>query len=98
MDQGFLNVNAIGKGSNGTIVKAELYFPTDPGYRDTARMLVEAGLALSLQENEITSSPGGGLYTPAVGIGSILTKRLVNTGCSFHLNIETSESASKKSA
>jgi hypothetical protein len=35
MDQGFLNVNAVAKGSNGTIVKAEFYFPTDPGYRDT---------------------------------------------------------------
>lgn len=62
-------------------------------------MLVEAGLALAMQENEITSSPCGGIYTPAVGIGSILTRRLVNTGCSFHLNIETNDSnSSKKSA
>ena len=26
-----------------------MYFPTDPGYRDTARMLVEAGLVLALE-------------------------------------------------
>jgi hypothetical protein len=38
MDSGFLNVNAIAKGSNGTIVNAELYFPTDPGYRDTVTL------------------------------------------------------------
>ena len=40
---GFLKVSAFGKGSNGTKVKAVFYFPTDPGYRDTARMLVESG-------------------------------------------------------
>lgn len=40
MDKGYLNVNAFGKGSNGSTVKAELYFPTDPGYRDTVNLFI----------------------------------------------------------
>jgi short subunit dehydrogenase-like uncharacterized protein len=59
-------------------------------------MLVEAGLALALQEKEIKSTPSGGIYTPATGIGSVLTQRLINSGCSFHLELEDSP-AQKKS-
>ena len=40
-----------------------LYFPTDPGYRDTARMLVESGLVLALELDKVTA--GGGVWTPA---------------------------------
>ena len=29
-------------------MKGRIYFPTDPGYKDTARMLVESGLTLTL--------------------------------------------------
>jgi short subunit dehydrogenase-like uncharacterized protein len=65
-------------------------------------MLVEAGLALALQEKEITSTTCGGLSTPAIGIGSVLTQRLINTGCSFHLSLEAESSSAssthKKSA
>ena len=38
-----------GKGEKGATVRASFYFPTDPGYRDTARMLTESGLTLALQ-------------------------------------------------
>jgi short subunit dehydrogenase-like uncharacterized protein len=37
MDKGFLRVTGFGTGSQGSKVRASLYFPTDPGYRDTAR-------------------------------------------------------------
>ncbi len=37
MDKGFLRVTGHGTGSQGGKVRASLYFPTDPGYRDTAR-------------------------------------------------------------
>ena len=37
MDRGFLRVTGHGTGSQGGKVRASLYFPTDPGYRDTAR-------------------------------------------------------------
>lgn len=41
--EGFLKVTAMAKGASGNKVKCVFYFPTDPGYRDTARMLVESG-------------------------------------------------------
>ena len=60
---GFLKVTSFAKGSNGSMVKGMFYFPHDPGYRDTARMLVEAGLVLLLQENKLKCA--GGIHTPA---------------------------------
>ena len=60
---GFLKLYGVGTGSKGTESKITLYFPTDPGYRDTARMLVESGLALALDIDKITA--GGGVWTPA---------------------------------
>jgi hypothetical protein len=44
--KGFLKTTAMAKGVNGNKVKCVFYFPTDPGYRDTARMLVESGTRL----------------------------------------------------
>eukprot|EP01034_Spumella_vulgaris_P029233 gene29233-36247_t len=78
MDAGFLRVNAIATGSNGGRVRAAFYFPTDPGYRDTARMLVEAGLVLALQGDQVKA--GGGVWTPAACQGELLTQRLIATG------------------
>jgi short subunit dehydrogenase-like uncharacterized protein len=63
MNSAFLKVDGYGVGSNGTKVKTMIYFPTDPGYRDTARMLVESGLALALESNKTKTT--GGVFTPA---------------------------------
>jgi short subunit dehydrogenase-like uncharacterized protein len=63
MDNGVLRVTTVGKGSKGSLVKSCLYYPTDPGYRDTARMLVESGLVLALEEEKV--KVGGGIWTPA---------------------------------
>ena len=52
-----------GKGSKGGKAKVTFYFPTDPGYRDTARMLVESGLSLAFDLDKIRA--GGGVWTPA---------------------------------
>ena len=60
-----------------------IYFPTDPGYRDTARMLVESGLVLALQLDQVKA--GGGVYTPAACQGTMLLDRLVATGTYFHI-------------
>lgn len=78
MDDGFLRVTGVATGSNGGKARAVFYFPTDPGYRDTARMLVEAGLVLALQGELVRV--GGGVWTPAACQGEQLTQRLVNTG------------------
>lgn len=86
MDRGFLRVSAIGRGQSGKEVHGYIYFPTDPGYRDTARMLVESGLVLALQGDQV--KVGGGLYTPAACQGRLLLDRLVDTGCSFAMHVQ----------
>ena len=76
-----MKVSTLGTGDKGGSTKIEFYFPTDPGYRDTARMLVESGLVLALQLKDV--GVGGGVYTPAACQGTLLTKRLTDTGSSF---------------
>ncbi|KAL1525381.1 hypothetical protein AB1Y20_020241 [Prymnesium parvum] len=78
MAKGFLTVIGMAVGVNGGAAKATLTFPTDPGYKDTARMAVESGLALALEGNRITS--GGGVLTPAACQGEVLLQRLLATG------------------
>ena len=56
---------------------------TDPGYRDTARMIVESGLVLALQLNEVKVP--GGVWTPAACQGQLLLNRLVATGTQFSI-------------
>jgi len=85
MDSGFLKVTGIATGSNGTKVKSVIYYPTDPGYRDTARMLVESGLSLALEGDKIKAT--GGVWTPATCQGEVLLNRLVQTGSSFEIQI-----------
>lgn len=88
MDKGFLKVTACGLGSSGSKAKAVIYFPTDVGYRDTARMLVESGLVLALQHDAVArAGVQGGCHTPAsaLGAGGLLLQRLVSTGSSFYV-------------
>jgi short subunit dehydrogenase-like uncharacterized protein len=81
MDAGYLNIIGYASGNKGAKVKVQFYFPTDPGYRDTARMLVESGLALALEGDKIRV--GGGIWTPAACQGEVLKDRLVATGSFF---------------
>ena len=74
-------------------IQATLYFPTDPGYRDTARMLVESGLALALELDKTNSV--GGVWTPATCQGTVLLDRLVATGCSCHAELLQKASPAK---
>lgn len=78
---GYLRLTAHGTGEKGSQVKATLYYPSDVGYSSTARMLAEAGLALL----DPTVSPKGGVLTPATCQGPVLLKRLVDTGCWYHI-------------
>lgn len=59
----------------------QVYFPLDPGYRETGRMLVESGLSLALEADRLPRK--GGVLTPASGLGDVLVKRLSETGCVF---------------
>jgi len=56
-----------------------LSYVRDAGYKDTGRMLVEAGLSLSLNGNEIKVK--GGYLTPAACQGEVYLRRLIETGC-----------------
>jgi len=81
MNAGFLKVTAFGTGHKGTTSKGMCYFPTDPGYRDTARMLVESALAISLDGHKLKC--GGGVFTSAACQGEVLIDRLCATGSEF---------------
>jgi short subunit dehydrogenase-like uncharacterized protein len=75
----FSAIYAVGKGTKGSEVESLIYFPRDCGYYDTARMVVECGLALALEEKRLPVSEGG-FYTPAYGLGNVLLHRLLKTG------------------
>jgi short subunit dehydrogenase-like uncharacterized protein len=82
MDHGYLLVSGVGKGTNGSVVESEFYFPGDPGYKETARMVAESGLCLALNANELPVQTGG-FYSPSAAMGDVLLKRLCLTGCQF---------------
>eukprot|EP00659_Diplonema_papillatum_P009082 gene9082-14072_t len=53
MDAGFLDVTCFAKGTKpGSLAKSRMYFATDPFYRETGRMVAEAGLALALADEK----------------------------------------------
>eukprot|EP00051_Salpingoeca_urceolata_P017594 m.241426 g.241426 ORF g.241426 m.241426 type:complete len:498 (+) comp18999_c0_seq3:1810-3303(+) len=81
MDKGFLKIEATGTGVGGSKASVGIYFPTDPGYRDTARMLVESGLCFVQSNAQIPAA--GGVFTPAACQGRTLLQRLENTGTEY---------------
>lgn len=88
MDKGFLKITSYGYGEGGSKtgnpVKGVIYFPTDPGYRDTARMLAEAGMLLAVEQEKTAKK--GGFHTPASALGMPLMERLVATGSSWEIH------------
>lgn len=85
MDKGFLRLVAYARGTKGGTATATLYLPTDPGYRDTARMAVESGLTLALEGKKLQC--GGGVFTPAACLGRVLLARLIATGAQFAIRV-----------
>jgi len=83
LEKGFLRITAIGTGASGRKVKGQIYFPKDPGYLETARMLVESGLALALESSKI--KVGGGVWTPAVCLGRTVLDRLIKGETTMHV-------------
>lgn len=84
MSKGFLHVTGEARGTEGGRVAATLTFPTDPGYKDTARMAVEAGLALALEGDRVSSR--GGVLTPASCQGEVLLERLLASGSTLSVS------------
>jgi short subunit dehydrogenase-like uncharacterized protein len=67
-----LGTSAREDGGTGATAQAELHFPGDPGYSETAKLLAESALCLS--EDELP--PRAGLLTPAAAMGDKLIDRL----------------------
>ena len=77
MDSGHLHLTGIAKGTKGTTVKSTMSFSVDPGYKDTARMVVEAALSLADTKCE------GGVLTPGACQKEVLLKRLLDSGTTY---------------
>eukprot|EP01061_Rhynchopus_euleeides_P000379 TRINITY_DN1024_c0_g1_i2.p1 TRINITY_DN1024_c0_g1~~TRINITY_DN1024_c0_g1_i2.p1 ORF type:complete len:506 (+),score=167.27 TRINITY_DN1024_c0_g1_i2:36-1520(+) len=90
MNTGFLHITSTAEFEEGSKVKtarSTFFFKTDPGYRDTARMVVEAGLTLALTPKDKLNG-GPGVLTPSTGIGMPLVERLCKTGSTYHVTTD----------
>jgi short subunit dehydrogenase-like uncharacterized protein len=91
MDQvHYLCILGEGIGVNGNRVESIMYFSKDAGYLETARMLVEAGLCLALQEDQLPQvggETGGGFSTPSTALGNVLMARLLDTGTTYSYRV-----------
>ena len=89
-DLHYLCVYGEGVGSKGNRVESIFYLPKDAGCLETSRMLVESGLCLALQEDDLPE-PEGGFWTPSTALGNVLMKRLLDTGTTWSARVVPSE-------
>jgi short subunit dehydrogenase-like uncharacterized protein len=68
---------------SGRRFRATAAGPGDPGYKATAVMLGEAGLALALDGDRLPDRAG--VLTPATGIGDVLVERLRAAGHTYEV-------------
>lgn len=83
MDGGFLRTRYRAEGDDGHLITATLHADGDPGNRVTVMMLCESALALALDRDDLPD--GGGVLTPATGIGLRLLDRLRAAGMRFEI-------------
>jgi len=67
--------------TTGAAYRTKVGADRDPGYSGTAVMLGESALALALDGDRLPG--GGGVLTPATGLGSVLVDRLVAQDFTF---------------
>lgn len=83
-EESFASIYAQGVGTKGSKVESLIYFNGCVGYLETARMLVESGLALALSpRDQLPSADKGGFFSPSYGLGNALLERLMKTGTEF---------------
>lgn len=79
---GFFNLLQIGHLPDGQVLRARITGDQDPGYGSTSKMLAESAVCLAKDSLET----GGGVWTPAVAMGSALLTRLrENAGLTFDI-------------
>lgn len=76
-------------GGKPVAVRAEFKAWGDPGFLATSRMLLESGLCIALEEEELMKSAPlqAGVLTPAAAFGHILVKRLNKQSQMFNLAV-----------
>jgi short subunit dehydrogenase-like uncharacterized protein len=82
----YLGVFGEGVGIKGNRVESVMYFSKDAGCLETSKMLVESGLCLALQQNELPCT-NGGFWTPSTALGDVLLRRLQNVGITFDAQV-----------
>lgn len=86
-ENGFFRTTHFGTLSDGKRISSTMEMQADPGYKGTSLLLGEAALTLALHENELPkvagSETGGGVLTPATGLGLPYVERLRAAGVKF---------------
>ena len=81
MNRGGFRCELVGHGARGTVARAKVAANGDPGNRATTAMVCEAALALARDTRRLPDSRrGGGVLTPASGLGDALADRLREAG------------------
>lgn len=88
-DAGFFHAKHYGVGAGGSTYTNTISLDADPGYKGTSLMLSEAALTLVLCDAELPTGSayqgktGGGVLTPATGLGMPYVRRLGDAGMRF---------------
>ena len=86
MNRGGFRCELVGHGARGTVARAKVAANGDPGNRATTAMVCEAALALARDTRRWPDSRrGGGVLTPASGLGEALADRLREAGMTLTL-------------
>jgi short subunit dehydrogenase-like uncharacterized protein len=81
MDGGSFRCELVGKTASGKVVRGRIAGQGDPGNRATTKFVCESALALALQAQSLPGGArGGGVLTPASGLGAVLAQRVVAVG------------------
>ncbi len=87
MNNGSFRCLWVGKSDSGRIVRGVVADKGDPGNRATTKMVCEAALALALQTEALPGgAKGGGVLTPASGLGQVLVDRLRKAGMTLQVD------------
>lgn len=82
-DNGYFKIDVHTETSTGARLVTHIKASGDPGYKATAVMLGEAGLALALDGDRLPD--GAGVLTPSTGIGQRLVERLRAAGQTYEV-------------
>jgi short subunit dehydrogenase-like uncharacterized protein len=93
MKNGRFTVKLVGEAEDGSKAIAIVRGVSDPGYRETAKMLSESVLCLALEKGNLDANDGtgkfgvlkGGVITAASGMGMRVVERLRNAGMTFEV-------------